>query len=301
VAGSSVIYTDPIFQGMAISLSSGVLVSTVLTLIVIPLGCVAASRDLCEVAVASAPAGTTVPCAEELLEDSKTATAHPPRQREPSPALAKVGSALMMAFYLVRGIFLLLFDWLKTLWRKYRRRGPGRPGGGSGGGAGGSGGVGAGGVAYDQGSRAAAEVRNALRTGGETRAEPDEVAREAPPEVAGETAPTAAPKAPKQTSSQAPTATGEAGSAEAADAAAGDAKVGAAAPKPAPQSMPKATPTATPKSTDAKPQARKQPAKKKAAAKTAATTTAKVAKVQKKAARRGIRLKTEDADQDTFE
>jgi multidrug efflux pump subunit AcrB len=50
VCGSSVIFTDPIFQGMAISLASGVMVSTILTLIVIPLGCVAASDSLCAVA-----------------------------------------------------------------------------------------------------------------------------------------------------------------------------------------------------------------------------------------------------------
>ncbi|WP_442918218.1 efflux RND transporter permease subunit [Magnetococcus sp. PR-3] len=43
VAGSSVILSDYIFQGMAISLLAGALVSTVLTLVVIPLGCVSAS------------------------------------------------------------------------------------------------------------------------------------------------------------------------------------------------------------------------------------------------------------------
>jgi hypothetical protein len=53
VAGSSVIFFDPIFQGMAISLASGVLVSTILTLIVIPLGCVAAADALCSVAGSS--------------------------------------------------------------------------------------------------------------------------------------------------------------------------------------------------------------------------------------------------------
>ena len=53
VAGSSVIFFDPIFQGMAISLASGVLVSTILTLIVIPLGCVAAADSLCAVAGSS--------------------------------------------------------------------------------------------------------------------------------------------------------------------------------------------------------------------------------------------------------
>ena len=46
VAGSSVILTDPIFQGMAISLLFGVLISTLLTLVVIPLGCVSAGRHL---------------------------------------------------------------------------------------------------------------------------------------------------------------------------------------------------------------------------------------------------------------
>jgi len=39
VGGSMVILTDPIFQGMAISLLFGVFVSTVLTLLVVPLGC----------------------------------------------------------------------------------------------------------------------------------------------------------------------------------------------------------------------------------------------------------------------
>jgi multidrug efflux pump subunit AcrB len=46
VAGSSVILTDPIFQGMAIALLFGVMVSTLLTLVVIPLGCVSAGKYL---------------------------------------------------------------------------------------------------------------------------------------------------------------------------------------------------------------------------------------------------------------
>jgi hypothetical protein len=47
-----VILTDPIFQGMAISLMFGVFVSTVLTLLVIPLGCVSAANSLREIAAA---------------------------------------------------------------------------------------------------------------------------------------------------------------------------------------------------------------------------------------------------------
>ncbi|VBB69616.1 Acriflavin resistance protein [invertebrate metagenome] len=45
IGGSVVILTDPIFQGMAISLMFGSLVSTLLTLLLIPLGCVSAASS----------------------------------------------------------------------------------------------------------------------------------------------------------------------------------------------------------------------------------------------------------------
>jgi multidrug efflux pump subunit AcrB len=130
VAGSSVIFTDPIFQGMAISLSSGVLVSTLLTLIVIPLGCVAASKDLCEVAVASAPSGANVPCAESGSSGFSGAeggreTRTQPRRDAVQPAgasmLAKIGNILILVLYGIRGLFLLLFDWIKGFFRRKRR------------------------------------------------------------------------------------------------------------------------------------------------------------------------------------
>ncbi|MES9966739.1 MAG: efflux RND transporter permease subunit, partial [Sedimenticola sp.] len=106
VCGSSVIFTDPIFQGMAISLASGVMVSTILTLIVIPLGCIKASKSLCEVAAAGAadPSLIQFPEAQEKVEEQPAV---------PKPPLlltiwAKVAGGLMMLFYAVRGIFLLL-------------------------------------------------------------------------------------------------------------------------------------------------------------------------------------------------
>ena len=55
VAGSSVILTDPIFQGMAISLMFGALVSTLLTLVVIPLGCVRARTSFAGHDMVAAP------------------------------------------------------------------------------------------------------------------------------------------------------------------------------------------------------------------------------------------------------
>lgn len=51
VGGSSVILTDPIFQGMAVALLFGVLISTILTLLVIPLGCVSARKSMYKIAV----------------------------------------------------------------------------------------------------------------------------------------------------------------------------------------------------------------------------------------------------------
>jgi len=46
IIDSLFILNDPIFQGMAISLLFGVLVSTMLTLVVIPLGCISASKSV---------------------------------------------------------------------------------------------------------------------------------------------------------------------------------------------------------------------------------------------------------------
>ncbi|RLJ19280.1 acriflavin resistance protein [bacterium endosymbiont of Escarpia laminata] len=147
VCGSSVILFDPIFQGMAISLASGVLVSTVLTLIVIPLGCINASKDLIEVAAATCPPGVEMPA----LETAGAATPVPgePVMPEAAPAKTplwvvvwgKLAAVLMMVFYLIRGIFLLLAD----LFKKSSKRGGSPPtsptSGGTGGPASGGGGA----------------------------------------------------------------------------------------------------------------------------------------------------------------
>ncbi len=115
VAGSSVIFTDPIFQGMAISLASGVMVSTILTLIVIPLGCINASDSLCEVAAANAPAGHQVPCDAQVAPEPAVKESKPV---EPKGSLAiaiwgKLVGAIILVFYAIRGIFLLLIHLLK--------------------------------------------------------------------------------------------------------------------------------------------------------------------------------------------
>ena len=128
VAGSSVIITDPIFQGMAISLLSGVLVSTVLTLIVIPLGCIAAKRDMCEVAAASMPPGVMMPC---RLDTGGAGGA------KSGGGMGRFFSGLLevlvLVFYAIRGIFLLLFELVKGVVKSRQaskapvRRSPPRP------------------------------------------------------------------------------------------------------------------------------------------------------------------------------
>ncbi|MEY6431969.1 efflux RND transporter permease subunit [Thioalkalicoccus limnaeus] len=126
VAGSSVIFTDPIFQGMAISLASGVLVSTLLTLIVIPLGCVAASKDMCAVAVATAPPGSVVPCGDTDQEQARDERKASAAQTRFSAFIGKVAEAMVLVLYAIRGLFLLLFDLVKG-WLAKRQKGTDRP------------------------------------------------------------------------------------------------------------------------------------------------------------------------------
>ncbi len=103
VGGSSVIFFDPIFQGMAISLASGVLVSTILTLIVIPLGCVKAADALCEVA--------NVDCAAQGLLPGQT---HP-AEEEPAtgtPLWVRLWGALMTALLAMTGMITSAWRWI---------------------------------------------------------------------------------------------------------------------------------------------------------------------------------------------
>jgi len=67
VIGSTVLLTDPIFLGMAVSLLFGSIVATFLTLVVIPLGCLSARKSFCsdgkggECQPPSGPAGGAAP------------------------------------------------------------------------------------------------------------------------------------------------------------------------------------------------------------------------------------------------
>lgn len=72
VLGSSVILFDPIFQGMAISLMFGVIIATLLTLVVIPLGCVSARAAFCPGGTDSS--GAPIPGCGLPEDDNETST-----------------------------------------------------------------------------------------------------------------------------------------------------------------------------------------------------------------------------------
>ncbi|MES9858555.1 MAG: efflux RND transporter permease subunit [Sedimenticola sp.] len=116
VCGSGVILTDPIFQGMAISLASGVLVSTILTLVVIPLGCIKASKALCEVAADGYDTGSTP--LPEMDEPVAPSTPSMPKTPILLTLWGKLVTVLLMTFYAVRGIYLLLSQLLGGLLKR---------------------------------------------------------------------------------------------------------------------------------------------------------------------------------------
>ncbi len=127
VGGAFVILFDPIFQGMAISLLFGVLISTILTLIVIPLGCISIGPDaLC---------GISNYEYENFAEMVAEQEPPPP----PDPALPLwlrlwtgiigiifsllkvfqfIFGAFKMVFYIIRAIFILISTAFGGLGRK---------------------------------------------------------------------------------------------------------------------------------------------------------------------------------------
>jgi multidrug efflux pump subunit AcrB len=127
MAGSSVILPDPIFNGMAISLFFGVFVSTILTLVVIPLGCLQARDSLCE--LVEHKYGISCPPDETSADDAPTDT---PRTSRAIAVWGKLVDVLTMAFYIVRAVFILAWEGLKSLARLLTGflRKPGPPDGG---------------------------------------------------------------------------------------------------------------------------------------------------------------------------
>ncbi len=134
MAGAAAIITDPIFQGMAVSLLFGTGVATILTLVVIPLGCISARKQF---------------YFSDVPGDAAIATA----ADEPITAANKMPLALVLwgkvvgvvtwAFYILRAIYMMLRMAIASLLQRFRRSGndsgstpDGTPDGGTPGGGG---------------------------------------------------------------------------------------------------------------------------------------------------------------------
>ncbi len=119
LGGSMVILSDPIFQGMAVSLIFGGAVSTLLTLLVIPLGCISAGKSL-----GMPPDGGNDATLQMTGENSSSA-AHIKRKRLDLLQISKnilvySGMYVLALFAAVRdGLFDLFKAVLK--WRKKRQ------------------------------------------------------------------------------------------------------------------------------------------------------------------------------------
>jgi hypothetical protein len=104
MVGSSVILSDPIFQGMAVSLMMGGLVSTVLTLVVIPLGCVSFRQALSEKVAAEKAADKTMH--KVVPENNKL----PRRSRNGSASvLAAIGDIFLLIGEMIGFVFVSIF------------------------------------------------------------------------------------------------------------------------------------------------------------------------------------------------
>ncbi len=128
VAGSFVILFDPIFQGMAISLLFGVLISTLLTLVVIPLGCISAGPNaLCGIDIEEYEAFQSY--AEDSVVPETTSLPATPLWMRIWTAIigfvffmvgliGKIIEILKMVFYVVRAIFIIIFTAISSLFQK---------------------------------------------------------------------------------------------------------------------------------------------------------------------------------------
>jgi len=115
MAGAAAIISDPIFQGMAVTLLFGTAVATVLTLIVVPLGCISAKKQFYHMAIESGfkVSSDASPSAADASNDL------PPM---PLPMLiwSKVASILLWIFFVGRGVYLLLSSIVVAWWQKLK-------------------------------------------------------------------------------------------------------------------------------------------------------------------------------------
>nr|VFK62137.1 MAG: Multidrug efflux pump subunit AcrB [Candidatus Kentron sp. UNK]VFK70288.1 MAG: Multidrug efflux pump subunit AcrB [Candidatus Kentron sp. UNK] len=122
VFGAGVILFDPIFQGMAISLAAGVLISTLLTLVVIPLGCIEASDSLREVAAKYGMVAMPHQAETSWVAEDDASLASKPEPSRDSRLISLWGKLIggaTVLFYLIRAMFLMLNMGVKWITSKF--------------------------------------------------------------------------------------------------------------------------------------------------------------------------------------
>jgi len=107
MAGAAAILNDPIFEGMAVSLLFGTAVATVLTLVVIPLGCISARRHF-----------YLLTCTTPPEEDLEEAGAKQPGKPLWLKFWTILSTTLMWTFYILRALLTIIM----TLIQKLRSR-----------------------------------------------------------------------------------------------------------------------------------------------------------------------------------
>jgi hypothetical protein len=121
VAGSSVIIVDPIFQGMAISLLFGVLVSTLLTLIVIPLGCLSIGPNALCATAGNGHGDLPPPTAAHFATYQSAASQSPAMPLWLRLWIVVISiilwtiNAVKMVYYLIRAIFIIIFSIISSV------------------------------------------------------------------------------------------------------------------------------------------------------------------------------------------
>jgi multidrug efflux pump subunit AcrB len=126
VGGSSVILSDPIFQGMAISLAAGVMVSTILTLIVIPLGTVKARDALYQVAGIEPHGRVTITGSSSGGGGGGVAVSEEPAQpkKKLSDRVIPIWSAFISIVFALISIVTAIVGWIFGFFRKKEKPAP---------------------------------------------------------------------------------------------------------------------------------------------------------------------------------
>jgi len=128
IGGSLAILTDPIFQGMAVSLIFGGFISTVLTLLVVPLGCISAGKSLCAeledvdgnmtTACADNPADCDIPKKSTSSSDDDKETLIEKIHEVLSTVFGIAITILGLVFAALKGLVVLIFNLVRNVFNK---------------------------------------------------------------------------------------------------------------------------------------------------------------------------------------